>query len=217
MGGGLVARSDDLEKAWAAIHRECGHAVEHQVHVPGWDRWRWRCGDCNARGVGLGLPPAGTCSCGGLPEATREEAVLDLKVRTAELPCTYFDITVRHSIPGDAQRLRSAAGRDGAVNREAEADKRRRYPDGQTPWRVVPLAAETFGRLGPAALEHLRKLARKAAAQLGEEDDAEATASALVARWGARLSAALHRANAARLRNSLGAQDVQELADGLAD
>ena len=131
-------------------------------------------------------------------------------MRSAEAPCTYFDVTVRHAIPGDTHRLNTAAARDGAVNREAEADKRHRYPDGQTPWRVVPLALETYGRHGPSALEHLRKLARTAAAQLGEEGDAEAAASALVARWGARLSAALHRANAARLRSCLGANSLDE-------
>ena len=94
--------------------------------------------------------------------------------------------------------------------REAEADKRRRYPDGQTPWRVVPLAVETFGRHGLSSLVHLRKLARTAAVQLGVDGDAEAAASALVARWGARLSAALHRANAARLRSCLGSAVLDE-------
>ena len=175
----------------------------------GWDRWRWSCIACGGRGLAW-TPPAGPCSCGALLEIAREEAILDLEVRNAEAPCTYFDVTVRHAIPGDAQRLTAAADRDGAVLREAEADKRRRYPDGQTPWRVVPLAVETYGRHGKTALEHLRKLARSAAAQLGEEGEAEAAASALVARWGARLSAALHRANAARLRSCLGATWLNE-------
>ena len=209
VGGGLVARSNDLEAVWASIHRECGHTVERQVSVAGWDRWRWSCGACSSSGFAWALP-AGPCSCGARLEATREEAVLDLQVRSAEAPCTYFDVTVRHGSPGNAQRLLTAASRDGAVCREAEADKRRRYPDGQTPWRVVPLTVEIFGRYGRSSSVHLRKLARTAAVQLGFDGDAEAAASALVARWGARLSAALHRANAARLRSCLGSAVLDE-------
>ena len=51
VGGGLVARSNDLEAVWAAIRRECGHTVARQVPVAGWDRWRWTCAACNSRGL----------------------------------------------------------------------------------------------------------------------------------------------------------------------
>ena len=188
-----------------SIHRECGHTVTRQVPVAAWDRWQWHCTACGSRGVAARAPPAGPCATCGTPlHADREEAILDLEVRSAELPCVYFDITVRHSIPGDVNRLAAAAGRDGAVAKEAEGEKRRRYPDGESPWRMVPLALETYGRHGKAALQHLRKLARAAAAKADEEGDAETATSSLVARWGAQLSAALHRANAARLRSCLG-------------
>ena len=40
---GLIARSNDHEAVWAAIHRECGHTVERQVPVAGWDCWCWNC------------------------------------------------------------------------------------------------------------------------------------------------------------------------------
>ena len=78
---------------------------------------------------------------------------------------------------------------------------------------------ETFGRHGRASLKHLRKLAHKRAEGL-EEDSTDAV-SALVLRWGCRLSVALHRANAANLRRCLGAADLekargQELACALA-
>ena len=137
-------------------------------------------------------------------------------VRSAELPRAFYDVTVRHSVPGGADRLAAAAQHPGAVNREAEGDKARRYPDHRSPWRVVPLAAETCGRLGPAALRHLRSLARTQAARL-PEDDGEA-ASALVLSWGYRLSVALQRANAELLRTSLGAPrgTSAHLAAGLA-
>ena len=36
-------RDADLERALASIHKDCGHAVEHEVYVPQWDRWRRRC------------------------------------------------------------------------------------------------------------------------------------------------------------------------------
>ena len=86
---------------------------------------------------------------------------------------------MRYCVPGYADGLTAAAGRGGAVNAAAEADKRRRYPDGRTPWRVVPLATETGGRHGPAALKHLRALARQQAAlqHLGWHNDKESARS----------------------------------------
>ena len=209
VGGGFQERTEALERVWERIHRECGHAVERQVHVPQWDRWRWHCSArpaCQQGGVAW-APPAAACGqCGAALVATREEAVLDLEVRSAEAPRTFFDVTVRYAVPGDAARLGAAAGRDGAVVQEAEEDKRRRYPDGQTPWRAVPLATETGGRHGPTALKHLRKLARKQAARLQEGGD-EAVSS-LVQRWGAWLSVALQRANAAVLHSALGTESA---------
>ena len=113
--------------------------------------------------------------------------MLDLEVRSAAAPRTY-DVTVRYAVPSDRQRLANAANTDGAVNREAEADKRDRYPDG-CPYRAVPLALETGGRHGRAALKYLRKLARDYAAQA--EEGGDALVSALLQRWGAWLSVAL--------------------------
>ena len=101
--------------------------------------------------------------------------------------------------------LRAASGRDGAVNAAAEADKRRRYPEGRSPWRMVPLALETGGRHGSEALQHLRRLAREQAALL-EEDGAETAAGTLVATWGRELSVALQRATARQLRAALGVE-----------
>ena len=88
----------------------------------------------------------------------------------------------------------------------AEADKHRRYPAGQAPWCMVPLALETAGRHGKAAVQHLRGLAREQAALLEGEDDgaAEVVAGQLAARWGRELSVALHRATARQLRSALG-------------
>ena len=70
----------------------------------------------------------------------------------------------------------------------------------------MPLATETGGRHGPTALKHLRKLARKQAARLQEGGD-EAVSS-LVQRWGAWLSVALQRANAAVLHSALGTESA---------
>jgi len=145
--------------------------------------------------------------------------VLDLEVRGGAVPRLYVDVTVRHSVPGDAPRLSTAACQDGAAAREAEADKRARYPDGRTPYRVLPFALETFGRFGKTALLHLRGLAKQQAQRL-EEGGAEA-ASSLTLRWGCRLSVALQRANATNVRRAIG-DDVlrgvqkQELASNVA-
>jgi hypothetical protein len=211
VGGSFTDRTEALERVWAKIHRECGDSVETQVHVPGWDRWRWHCTarpGCAQRGVAW-TPLLGPCTACGAPlAAEREEAKLDLEVRSAEAPRTYFDVTVRYAVPGDQGRLRAAAERDGAVAAEAEAEKKRRYPDGQTPWRAVPLATETGGRHGRTALLHLRKLARKQAAKL--EEGGDEAASALVQRWGAWLSCALQRANARVLHAALDKETGQE-------
>ena len=103
----MKARSADVESVWEAVHLECGYSVGHQVHVPEWDRFRWRCPTCDARGVSW-TPPAAPCAaCGSALDARREEAVLDLEVRSAEHPRLLLDVTVRHSVPGDAPRLAS--------------------------------------------------------------------------------------------------------------
>ena len=143
---------------------------------------------------------------GGLLDVTLEEAVLDLEVRSARVPGAFLDVTVRHGVPGELVRLTAAARSAGSVCREAEADKRRRYPDGQAPWQVVPFAVETYGRLGVAALKHLRELARARAQSFAESGDE--AASALVRTWAARISVGLHRSNAARLRSALGQTEL---------
>ncbi len=167
----MKARSSDLEGVWECIHLECGYAVERQVHVPEWDRWKVRCDACGTGSTAWDLP-AGPCgTCGAVLSTAREEAVLDLEVRSATVPRLFFDVTVRHSAPSGAQLLTAAAGRDGAVNHDAEGEKRRRYPEGRTPWRAVPLALETCGRHGAAALKHLRSLAKRRAERLDEGGD----------------------------------------------
>ena len=74
-------------------------------------------------------------------------------------------MTVRYNVPSDPDGLAAAAPRDGAVNRAAEAEKRPRLPAGRTPWTAVPLALETCGRHGLAALTALRELAREQGAR----------------------------------------------------
>ena len=157
-------------------------------------RWRgvaWQC-------------PAALCSlCGAVLDVEREEAVLDLEVRSAEVPKRFLDVTVRHAVANDV-RLGRAAREDGATNKEAEGDKRDRYPAAQCAHPMVPLALETYGRHGRASLRCLRKLARKQAETFDE--GGEEAASGLVARWGRWLSVALHRATARNLRASLGSE-----------
>ena len=201
IGGGTKSRSVAVERVWEGIHTECGHQTDREVHVPEWDRFRWHCSSCNTRGVSW-APPAPCAACGSARETRREEAVLDLEVRSAQRPRLLLDVTVHHSVPGDAQRLTKAADGDGAVNKEAEQEKRGRYPAARTPWKLVPLALETCGRHGREALDHLRGLAKQRSQAL--EEGSDQAASALLLRWGCRLSVALHRANARNLRSALG-------------
>ena len=128
-----------------------------------------------------------------------------MEARSADCPRLLLDVTVRYSVPGSAaERLARAADSDGSVNKEAEAEKHARYPTHQAPWRMLPLALESCGRHGNTALKHLRKLARRHAQHL--EDSSQATASALLQRWGAQLSVALHKAKAKQLCSALGGE-----------
>jgi len=215
IGGGFIARTEAIERVWGRIHLECGYAVESQVHEPAWDRFHWRCVRCCPRPLrrctspacqACGLawePPRAPCTlCGSALEVVREEAVLDLEVRSAEVPKRFLDVTVRHPAGTEAGALQRAAREAGATNARAEADKQDRYRADRCVHAMVPLAVETFGRHGHAALAYLRKLARKHAAQL--DDGGSLAASALVERWGRWLSVALHRATARNLRAALG-------------
>ena len=92
-------------------------------------------------------------------------------------------------MPGSQARLALASRISGSEAKEAEGDKRRRYPDGRPPFRVVPFAVATFGDLSQTALEHLRELARERAAHL--EEGSDEVASALLQRWPGQLSTAL--------------------------
>ena len=158
MGGSFVSRTEAAERVWGRIHRECGYAVDTQVHEPAWNRWRWSCSGaaCEGRGVAW-QHPTGPCGlCGAALQANLEEAVLDLEVRSAEVPKLYMDVTVRHAVGNDEARVRRAARADGTTNAEAEGDKADRYPPDHCPYKAGPLAMETYGRHGRVALHKKR-------------------------------------------------------------
>ena len=133
--------------------------------------------------------------------------MMTMGVTVRQHPRLLLDVTVRHAVPGNVHHLAKAADADGAVNKEAELQKHGRYPAAQAPWKLLPLALDTYGRHGREALQHLRLRATRRAQALDEGSDQ--AASALVLRWACRLSVALHRANARNLRSGLG-EDLQE-------
>ena len=134
---------------------------------------------------------------------------MDVEVQSAECPRLFFDITVRHGVPGAPERLAAAARHDGSVNADAGAEKRTRYPDGVTPWKAVPVAFETFGRIGRAALVHLKRLARAEVAKIS--GDEVWGVHNLLQRWCSRLSVAVHRANARNVQCALGQRDARSV------
>ena len=208
-GGGLKARSVDIENVMDSILGECGYTVARQAHVLQWSRWKWHCSSCSRRGLSWDLPRAPCDACGDPVVSELEEAILDIDARSARVPRLLLDVTVRFGVPGGIAQLAAAARGPGAVNRTAEAEKRLRYPDGRSPWSMVPVAIETFGRIGISALKLLRGLARARAQEI--DRDGQAVVSALLQRWGARISVALHRSNALRLRSSLGCAEPARL------
>ena len=149
-GGGTKARSDALVKSLEVIHKQCGFNTDTEVHVAAWDRFKWHCSNvlCDAKGT-LETFPQGACSqCGHGLQVHREAAMLDVEVRSPEVPRLYFDLTVSDSLPGSAARLELAADRDGEVAREAERQKHPRYPKRRAPWKIGPFALESCSRLG---------------------------------------------------------------------
>ena len=140
--------------------------------------------------------------------------MLDLEVRSPEVPRLYFDVTVSHSIPGSAARRELSADRDGEVASEAERQKHLRYPKRRVPLKIVPFAFESYGRLGQQGHKYLQSLARTAAGFA--EGDAKALASNLLSCWCRRMSVTLHRANAASIRRGVGVSSSEALRLALA-
>ena len=70
---------------------------------------------------------------------------------------------------------------------------------------MLPLALETYGRLGKGALKHLQELARGLCAEAGTGAEQWAAVAQLVT-WGVRLSIDLHKANARNARFALGSR-----------
>ena len=95
-----MSRTEAVERVWARVHAECGYAVASQVFEPSWDRWRWHCSapGCARRGVAWERPTAPCGLCGAALVTVREEAVLDLEVRNAEVPKRFLNVTVRHAV-----------------------------------------------------------------------------------------------------------------------
>ena len=124
-------------------------------------------------------------------DGTYQAAILDLRVEQGPGgPVRYMDVVVPH--PVGPTNTRAAAMADGASAGEAERQKYERYGPG-----VVPLAVETFGRWGSAALRWWRKLAKQVVASdpLLVAKGQWAIPS-LLQRWWGQVSVALQRANA---------------------
>ena len=138
-----------------------------------------------------------------------KRAVLDLRLEAPpDAPVTYADVVVTH--PSAETYLHQAAGENSHAASQVEAGKHQRYPpggrDGSVRGRLVPLAVETYGRLGAEGLRFLRKAAGRACtrtsalAVLGEEGP-----PAVLGAWLERQSVALQKNNAAALKAAAGA------------
>ena len=112
----------------------------------------------------------------------------------------YADVVVHHAVQGNDSLTQANANADGAEARRAEAVKYARY--GRA---VLPLALETFGRWGPAALRWWRLLARHVADNDPQLSHLGHWAMAnLLSSWWARVSIALQTQNAMAQAESAG-------------
>jgi hypothetical protein len=184
VGGCRKRTHNALRDLYADLLPGGGYAVLREQHVPAWDRWV-RQGNGRFR---------------------VERAILDLRLEAPpDAPVTYVDTKVTH--PCAASFLAGAAAEDGYAARQAEAGKHSRYPPNpRVRGRLVPLAVETYGRLGEEGLRFLRKAAGRACARtstlavLGEEGP-----PAVLGAWLERQSVALQKNNAAALKAAAGA------------
>ena len=180
LAGGRRKRTHDaMRDLYGDLLPGGGYAVLREQHVPGWDRQVRR-----ANG-----------------QRVVERASLDLRLEAPpDAPVTYLDLVVAH--PCAATYCHGAAAQNGYAARQAEAGKHSRYPPNpRVRGRLVPLAAETYGRLGKEGLRFLRKAAGRACtrtsalAVLGGEGP-----PAVPGTWLERQTAALQKNNAAVLK-----------------
>ena len=122
-----------------------------------------------------------------------------------DAPVTYLDMVVTH--PCAASHLHGASRESGYAAAEAEAAKHGRYPaTAHARGRLVPLAVETYGRLGSEGLRFLRQAAGRACrrtsalAVLGGEGP-----PAVVGAWVERQAVTLQKNTAAALKAAAGA------------
>ena len=189
VGGRRKHTHNGQRDLWAQQLPGAGFTVLREQHVPGWDRWVRR--------------------RNGLWE--REHAILDLRLEAPPAaPVTYLDVVVAH--PCSETYVREAATEDGYAARQAEERKHVRYPpNARVGGRLVPLAVETFGRLGEEGLRFLRQAAGRACvrttalAVLGGEGP-----QAALGAWLQRQSVALQKHNAAALKAAAGAATAWE-------
>ena len=184
VGGRRKRTHDAMRDLYAELLPGGGYAVLREQYVPAWDRWVQR---ANGRWV-------------------VERAILDLRLEAPpDTPVTYLDTVVTH--PCAATYCTGAAGANGYAARQAEAGKHGRYPPNpRVPGRLVPLAVETYGRLGEEGLRFLRRAAGRACtrtstlAVLGGEGP-----PAVLGAWLERQSVALQKNNAAAFKAAAGA------------
>ena len=114
-------------------------------------------------------------------------------------------MTVAH--PGSGAYVAQAARENGYAAARAEAGKHEKYPpNARVRGRLVPLAVETYGRLGDEGLSFLRRAAGRACSRttalavLGGEGPPAALGA-----WLQRQSVALQKTNAAIIKAATGA------------
>ena len=184
VGGGPLRTHNHLRDLYAELLPSAGYSVLREQHVPGWDRQRRRRNG----------------------QWRTERAVLDLRLEAPpDAPVTYLDVVATH--PCAPAHLHGASAESGYAAAQAEAAKHARYPpNGTVRGSLVPLAVETYGRLGGEALRFLRKAAGRACrrtsalAVLGGEGP-----PAVVGAWLERQSVALQKNHAATLKAAAGA------------
>jgi len=114
-------------------------------------------------------------------------------------PTRYADVVITH--PFTLIGITWVGHAHAAATEAAEADKYRTYAirPGGTPIVIIPLAFETFGRWGPAAVKELRMLARARACRtdVAAALDPKAAYRGTLRRWRMEMSVLLQRCSAA--------------------
>ena len=158
VGGGVDRRHNSLRDWLEEWLRRVCHLpwVDHEQHVPEWDKWVQKKNDAGAPEFRTVHPPDGPPRQEAVMELT--QAKLDVAYTDDEGTRGYVDVAYANACTEDARYTEQNARTPGRAARVREDGKRSRYPPEKNPHaELTPFVVEARGRLGSEVLSFLRQ------------------------------------------------------------